>query len=73
KTIRDRFGEDRILTCGNKVLDRGDSSGIKAAAVDLLCLSMGREIYGSSGSSFADTAAHLGNINCTTLKVQKPG
>ncbi|MCR5304260.1 MAG: hypothetical protein K6E33_06825, partial [Lachnospiraceae bacterium] len=47
KTIRDRFGEDRILTCGNKVLDRGDSSGIKAAAVDLLCLSMGREIYGS--------------------------
>ena len=54
--IRQRFGE-RIITAGNKVLDRNRPQGIKDALVDLLCLSRSAEIYGSYWSSFSETAA----------------
>lgn len=69
KRLMDRYGRNRIISGGEKPLGRGSAAGIKAAAVDLLCLSGGCEIYGSAGSSFADTAAHLGGGRCITLRV----
>jgi|GEM_PF-590332 len=53
-----RFG-DRVVTSGATIC-RNTVTGVQAAVVDLVCLARCREIWGSFGSSFAETAFHLG-------------
>lgn len=47
----------------SKELSRNTAEGIKAAYVELLTLSLTERIYGSSGSSYSETAAALRKIS----------
>jgi hypothetical protein len=57
KTLRQRFGE--YLICRDADLSRDTTGGVAEAVIDLWCLSQTREIWGSCGSSFTETAHHL--------------
>ena len=59
--LMDKFG-DKII-CYSAPLTRESVEGMKAALVDLYCLSKTSKIYGSKGSSYSEIAAELGNID----------
>lgn len=61
EAIRKVFG-DRILSLGNKTLDRNNDKGIQDALVDFMCLAHTEKIIGSYWSSFTDIAADFYKI-----------
>ena len=65
--LRNRYGS-RVHTA-ETVSDRGSISGIKDAVADMYTLSRTQKIYGSSGSSFSELAAQLGDIPLQILRV----
>ena len=65
--LRNRYG-GRVHTA-EAVSDRGSISGIKDAVADMYTLSRTQKIYGSSGSSFSELAAQLGDIPLQILRV----
>lgn len=60
ENLRDRYGERLIVT--DSVADRGSVQGIRDAIADMYTLSHTSKIYGSSGSSFSELAAQLGDV-----------
>lgn len=60
-SLMEKFG-DKII-CYSAPLTRNSVEGMKAALVDLYCLSKTTKIYGSKGSSYSEIAAELGNID----------
>ena len=58
--LKNKFG-DRIITAVSE-RRRDTGGGIRAALLDLCCLSQCRKILGSFYSSFSDRAAEMGNI-----------
>lgn len=58
--LRGRYGK-RLLVA-DAVADRGSVRGIQDAVVDMFTLSRTSKIYGSSGSSFSELAAQLGDV-----------
>lgn len=60
-SLMKKFG-DKII-CYSAPLTRESVEGMKAALVDLYCLSKTTKIYGSKGSSYSEIAAELGNID----------
>lgn len=60
ENLRDRYGERLIVT--DSVADRGSVQGIRGAIADMYTLSRTSKIYGSSGSSFSELAAQLGDV-----------
>lgn len=60
-SLIENFG-DKII-CYSAPLTRESVEGMKAALVDLYCLSKTTKIYGSKGSSYSEIAAELGNID----------
>lgn len=70
-TVREFFsgkyntGSEIVFFNDSEELSRDSREGIEAAFVELLTLSMTGRIYGSSGSSYSEVAAALGN---TTLE-----
>lgn len=60
ENLRDRYGERLIVT--DSVADRGSVQGIRDAIADMYTLSRTSKIYGSSGSSFSELAAQLGDV-----------
>lgn len=59
---------DRCLYYQNKSWERGQKDGQLSAAVDMLCLSKTKIIYGSYWSSFSEEASKIGNIQKIVLK-----
>jgi len=53
-------------------LDRLTVSGVQNAVVDLFLLSHTVKIYGSSGSSFSETAAHIGRVPLEIPTIHRP-
>lgn len=62
---------DKCIYYKEKSWDRGTKAGQFSAAVELLCLSRTKMIYGSYWSSFSEEAAKLGNIKKIVLKKEK--
>lgn len=60
------FGS-RIITNDIKSFNRNKKSAIQSALIDLYCLSKTKEILGSYHSTFSQTAAIIGKVNCTTI------
>ncbi len=58
--LRARYGE-RISTASSAA-DRGSIAGIRDGIADMLTLSRTKKIYGSSGSSFSELAAQMGDV-----------
>jgi len=58
-SIKKQFGE-LVIVSGHD-LSRNTMAGTESAVVDLWCLSKTNEIWGSKGSSFSETAYHLGD------------
>lgn len=69
KEMKDEFGENRIITSPHKA-ERGNLSGMQDALVELYTLSRTSLILGSSHSTFSDTAAAIGDIQCEIIKKQ---
>ena len=67
KEMKVVFGEDRIITSPHKA-ERGNLSGMQDALVELYTLSRTSLILGSSHSTFSDTAAAIGDIQCEIIK-----
>lgn len=61
KNMITRYG-DRVVTQGQKELDRNKEKGIQASIIDLLLLSKCKYIIGSEGSMYSLFAAKLGGI-----------
>jgi hypothetical protein len=64
-----RFGEAIIV--GQHLLCRTAEEAASGAVVDLFCLSRTNEIWGSYGSSFGETAYHLGNGRLRLIQGQE--
>lgn len=62
--FREKYNTQKEVVFFNDsdALRRDTAEGIKAAYVELLTLSMTERIYGSSGSSYSEVAAALGNL-----------
>ena len=67
KAIRDAFGP--IIVEQDAPLNRVSRAGIEAAVVDLWTLSNCDTVLGSSGSTFAETAAWMGQCRYRTLEI----
>ena len=67
KLIRDIFGQQIIIN-PDKELRRNTPRGIMDAAIDMKCLSMCKEVYGSFYSSFSEAAAAMGGGKVKILK-----
>lgn len=52
----------KVLTLGNKTLDRNSEDGVKDAMVDFMCLAGTKRLIGSYWSSFTDMAADFYKI-----------
>lgn len=66
--LNQKFGK-KIITQNEKDADRGSKNGMEEAVVDLFALASTKQIYGSSSSSFAITAAEFNNVPYSELKV----
>lgn len=71
KLLSDTYNRQRetVFFNDSRELRRDTPSGIHAALVELLTLSMTQRIYGSCGSSYTDMAAALGKIPLTYVTV----
>jgi hypothetical protein len=65
-TLRKKF-KDNIIT-NDFLLSRKESDGVANAVIDLFMLSKTNKIYGSFGSSFSETAKHIGKNELIRLK-----
>lgn len=65
KTIQEAFGE-RIITSPRKA-DRNSVSGMQDAVVELYTLAATRHIIGCAGSTYAKTAAEIGDVGYEVL------
>ena len=68
KELRALFGT-RVIT-SDKVADRTTVAGIQEAVVELYTLSSTRKIFGSCGSTFAETAAWIGRKGYAELALE---
>lgn len=65
--LRQRFGP-RLVTAAKQHWQRSTSDGVRAAMIDLLCLSLCDVILGSYWSSFSDVAARLGGTELEVVR-----
>lgn len=74
RSVRDRlahrYGSRLRFREGSS--DRSTLAGMRGAVVDLWCLSRCARVLASAGSTFAPTAATLGNIPCETVESRSP-
>jgi len=71
REVRDRFYNEypnNIFYQKTDELSRESLEGMKAAYVDIICLSRSKKIYGSCFSSFSEYAAYIGNIPLEIVK-----
>lgn len=69
KDFADEF-QDKIITTGEKKLDRNSAEGIESALVDMLCLSKTKKIYGSYWSSFSSVPGLFTGVKCESVVVE---
>ena len=65
--LKEKFGK-KIITQNGKDADRQSKHGMEEAVVDLFALASTQQIYGSSSSSFAITAAEFSNVAYLELR-----
>ncbi|MDX1641582.1 MAG: hypothetical protein R3220_07780 [Balneolaceae bacterium] len=59
--------QEKVITSGEKVLNRNSPAGIKSAWVDILCLSKTKKIYGTYGSSFSSVPGLFTGVSCESV------
>lgn len=74
-TDDEKTKQDLILKYGDKIIyneissfDRNSPEAVKAAVLDLYCLSNTNKVFGSHHSSFSQVAAKIGAIEVETVK-----
>lgn len=60
----------KIITSGEKKLDRNSAEVITSALVDMLCLSKTKKIYGSYWSSFSSVPGLFTGVKCESVTLE---